>query len=1083
MRKGRDGQQTVDAALAKSLQWRCIGPHRGGRVVAVAADPDEQMTFYFGACAGGVWKTTDGGTYWENISDGFFKTAAVGAIAVSASDPNVLYVGTGETTIRGNVSHGDGVYKSTDGGKTWANMGLAETRHIAKIRIHPTNPDIVYVGALGHAWGPNKERGVYRSKDGGATWERVLYRDEGTGVADLAMDPHNPRVLYASLWQVQRYPHQLVSGGEGSGLFKSTDGGDTWTELTRHPGLPKGVIGKIGLALSPAREGRVWALVEAEDGAVFRSDDGGGTWQRRSEQGDLRWRAWYYMHIVAHPTQPETVYVLNGAAWKSTDGGATFVKYPTPHGDNHDLWIDPKNPRRMIQGDDGGAYVTFNDMDSWSTIHNQPTAQFYHAITDGAVPYRLYGSQQDNTAMSLPSFSPLGAITQQEWFEPGGGESGYLAVNPRNPDIVFGGAIGSGAGNGRLTRYDRRTGQERNVTVWPDVNGMGNGAKELKYRFQWTFPLFYSQHEPDALYATSNVVHRSTDEGQSWSVVSPDLTRNDATKMEASGGPITKDNTGAEVYGTIFAFVESPHERGVFWAGSDDGMIHISRDGCKTWEDVTPKAIGEWALISVIEPSPHDAATAYVAATRYKSDDYTPLLLKTNDYGKSWTTITKGIGEDVTRVIREDPARRGLLYAGTETGVYVSFDDGGRWHAFPGNLPVCPIHDLIVEGSDLIAATHGRSFWILDDVTPLRQYTDELRDAATHLFTPRDFVRLRVYKGYGSDAGPAMSYRMAGTAVITFKQKKKPNGETEEVLVNAGENPPDGVIVRYFLTEKPTAPITLTFLDAEGKEIRSVKSTKEEATKPADEAKKKDEQKDPFVPAEAGLNRFVWDTRYAEAKKIPGDTSTENALAGPVVVPGAYQVRLTVGDQTQTATFNVAKDPRVEVSQRDLEAQRDFLLQLRDKLTETHEGILMLRDLRAQAEGWEKRLGGQRAAGSSSPTQRAADSAPSPQHAALVEAAKALREKAKAIEDTLIEEKADSPLQPPIRLNAKLAALAGFANCADVAPSQQAQEVYKELASQIDTQLRQVDDLMEADLGAFNRLVRDAGVAAIVPRA
>ncbi len=1065
------GQQSVDAALQQSLEWRCIGPHRGGRCVAVAGDPREQMTFYFGACAGGVWKTTDGGTYWENISDGFFKTAAVGAIAVAESDPNVIYVGTGETAIRGNVSHGDGVYKSTDAGKTWANMGLGDTRHIAKIRIHPTNADVVYVAALGHAFGPNKERGVFRSKDGGATWQQVLFRDEDTGAIDLAMDSHNPRVLYASFWNGRRDFWSLTSGGPTCGLWKSTDGGDNWTEITRNPGLPKGTIGKIGVAVSPVQEGRVWAIVEAEDGAVFRSDDGGATWQRMSEQGELRWRAWYYSHIFAHPTQPNTVYVLNGAAWKSTDGGATFVKYPTPHGDNHDLWIDPTNPQRMIQGDDGGAYVTFNDMAAWSTIFNQPTAQFYHVITDNQTPYRIYGSQQDNTAMSLPSFSPVGAITQQEWYQPGGGESGYIAVNPKNPDIVYGGAIGSGAGNGRLTRHDRRTGQERNVTVWPDADGMGNGAKDLKYRFQWTFPLFFSPHSPDTLYATSNVVHRSTDEGQSWDVASPDLTRNDATKMEPSGGPITKDNTGAEVYGTIFAFVESPREQGVFWAGSDDGLVHISRDGCKTWENVTPKGLPEWALISVIEPSPHDPATAYVAAMRYKLDDYAPYLFKTNDYGKTWTRITKGIGDDdFTRVVREDPARRGLLYAGTETGVYVSFDDGGQWHPSPGTLPVVPIHDLIVQDTDLIAATHGRSFWILDDLTPLRQFTDDLRDAATHLFTPRDFVRLRSHKGYGSDPGPAMSYRMAGTTVVTFKQKKKPNGETEETLVNAGENPPDGVIVRYFLKEKPTAPITLTFLDASGKEIRAITSKKDELAKPAEGEKKKDEETKPFVPAEAGLNRFVWDTRYAEATKVPGDTSTKDAVAGPVVVPGEYQVRLTVGDQTHTANFRVVKDPRVDVSQKELEAQRDFLLQLRDKLTETHEAILMLRDVRAQAEGWEKRLGGKQTAGSG---QQLAD------HSALIEAAKALREKAKMIEAELIEEKADSPLQPPVRLNAKLATLAGFADGADVAPTRQTQEVYTSIAARIDRQLRQLDDLMEADLGAFNRQVREAGIAAI----
>jgi len=1058
---------SVDIALRQSLTWRCIGPHRGGRVVAVAGDPIDRKTFYFGACAGGVWKTTDAGTYWENISDGFFKTAAVGALAIAESDPNIIYVGTGETTIRGDVSHGDGVYKSSDAGQTWTNVGLAETRFIGKIRIHPTNADLVYVSALGHAFGPNTERGVYRSKDGGATWEQVLFRDENTGAVDLVMDARNPRVLYASLWNGRRDAYSLTSGGPTCGLFKSTDGGDTWTELTRNPGLPTGTIGKIGIAISPAQSGRVWAIVEAEDGAVFRSDNGGETWQRLSEQGELRWRAWYYSHIFAHPTQPNTVYVLDGAAWKSTDGGATFVKYPTPHGDNHDLWIDPKDPMRMIQGDDGGAYVTLNDMDTWSSIYNQPTAQFYHVITDNRVPYRLYGSQQDNTAMSVPSFSPVGAITEKDWFRPGGGESGYIAVDPKDPDIIFGGAIGSGAGNGRLIRYDRRTGQEGNVTVWPDVNGMGNGAKDLKYRFQWTFPLLFSAHEPDALYACSNVVHRSTNEGQRWEVISPDLTRNDASKLEPSGGPITKDNTGAEVYGTIFALAESPHERGVFWAGSDDGLIHLTRDNGKTWHNVTPDVLPEWSLISIIEPSPHDAATAYVAATRYKQDDYAPCLLMTNDYGATWQHIITGIRDnDFTRVIREDPERRGLLYAGTETGVYVSFDDGGQWHAFPGNLPVCPIHDLIVQGSDLIAATHGRSFWILDDVTPLRQYRDALRDASVHLFTPRTFVRLRTYARNENDASANLGYRRAGTAVISYRQRKKANGETQDVLVNAGENPPDGVIVRYYLKEKPTgaATLALTFLDTAGNEIRTIKSKADSSDGGNGGDSGDDAKSGPFAPAEVGLNRFIWDTRYAEAKKIPGDAGTEGALAGPMVVPGTYQVRLTVGDATQTATFQVAKDPRVQVSQQDLVAQCDFLLQLRNKLTETQEAILMLRDIRAQAEGWEKRL------------------KDNENGKLVVEAAETLRKKAKAIEDTLIQEKAASPLQLPIKLNGKLAALAGFANVADIAPSEQVREVFKDLSAQIDRQLQQFDDVMEADLAAFNRLVRDANVAAIVPR-
>ncbi|HVB65146.1 MAG TPA: glycosyl hydrolase, partial [Nitrolancea sp.] len=612
------------------LEWRLVGPHRGGRVVAVAGHPTEPATFYFGGCAGGVWKTTDGGTYWENISDGFFKTAAVGALAVSMSDPNVIYAGMGETAIRGNVSHGDGVYKSTDGGQTWTNVGLADTRAIAKVRIHPSNPDLVYVAALGHVWGPNSERGVYRSKDGGQNWEQILFRSEKAGAIDLSMDPHNPRVLYATTWEAQRYPYKLNSGGEGSGIFKSTDGGDSWTEITRNPGLPTGVLGKIGISVSPAQTNRVYAIVEAIDGAVFRSDDGGATWLRLSEEGGLRWRSWYYHHIFADPQNADTVWVLDGNCYKSIDGGKTFSKVATPHGDNHDLWIDPHNTQRMIEGNDGGATVSYNGGRSWSSIYNQPTAQLYHITTDNQVPYRLYGSQQDNSAISVPNMSVTGAINFTEWMEPGGGESGYLAVKPTDPNIIVGGGIGSGEGDGRLIRYNHKTGQHQNITVWPIVSGMGDGANIMKYRFQWTFPILYSPHNPDTLYVTSNFVHRSNDEGMSWEVISPDLTRNDPTTQQVSGGPITKDNTGAEVYGTIFAFAESPQQQGLFWAGSDDGLVHISKDHGKSWQTITPPDLPEWAMISIIEPSPHDVATAYVAATCYKSDNFAPYLYKTS---------------------------------------------------------------------------------------------------------------------------------------------------------------------------------------------------------------------------------------------------------------------------------------------------------------------------------------------------------------------------------------------------------------------------------------------------------------------
>ncbi|MGH7332791.1 MAG: WD40/YVTN/BNR-like repeat-containing protein, partial [Candidatus Rokuibacteriota bacterium] len=756
-----------------SLRWRLVGPHRGGRVVAVAGHPTEAMTFYFGACAGGVWKTTDGGAYWENISDGFFETAAVGALAVAPSDPNVIYAGTGEACIRGNVSHGDGVYRSTDGGRTWVNRGLSDTRHIGRVRVHPRDPDLVYVAALGHAWGPNRERGLFRSRDGGVHWEQVLFRSEGAGAIDLSMDAQNPRNLYAAIWQAQRTPWSMSSGGPDSGLWKSTDGGDTWTDITRNPGLPRGVLGRIGVAVSSADGRRVYAVVEADDGALFRSDDGGATWQRGSEEPGLRGRPWYYMHVFADPRDVDTVWVADYSLWKSSDGGRTFVEVATPHGDNHDLWIDPTNPLRMIEGNDGGACVTFNGGLVWSSIYNQPTAQFYHVCADDQRPYRIYGSQQDNWAISLPSQSHRGAIATIDQIQPGGGESGYIAVKPGDPNIVVGGSIGTGPGMGRLIHYDHRSGQERIISVWPEQYGMGVAPVEHRYRFQWTFPVFYSRWDPRELWVAGNRIFRSLDEGHSWEIVSPDLTRNDPSKLAPSGGPITRDNTGAEVYCTIFALAESPHERDVLWAGTDDGLVHLSSDRGQTWQAVTPPELPEWALISVVEPSPHDAATCYIAATRYKHDDTRPYLFTTRDYGRTWKRITNGLPEtEFTRVIREDPSRRGLLYCGTETGVWVSLDDGGAWQRLRDNLPVAPIHDLIVKDTDLVVATHGRAFWILDDLTPLHQLAEAPPQGDAHLFAPRLTVRWRAYKGHGMKPGPGreVAYRMAGSVGYAYRQ-------------------------------------------------------------------------------------------------------------------------------------------------------------------------------------------------------------------------------------------------------------------------------------------------------------------------
>ncbi len=1069
---GYEGGMMSDTPIASdqlhALEWRLIGPFRGGRVVAVAGDPARDQVFYFGSTGGGVWKTTDGGVFWENISDGFFKRASVGAIAVAESDPNVIYVGMGEVSIRGNVAHGDGVYKSTDAGKTWTQCGLEETRHIAKIRIHPKNPDLLYVAALGHAHGPNKERGVYRSKDGGKTWEQVLFRSETAGASDLVMDPHNPRVLYVSFWEARRDAHQLISGGEGSGIFKTTDGGDTWAEITRNPGLPKGVLGKIGLAASPARRDRIWALIEAEDGAVFRSDDG-ATWERLSEDRNLRQRAWYYMHIYAHPTNPETLWALNVPAFKSTDGGKTFAQFPIPHGDNHDLWIDPNNPERMIQGNDGGAAVSFNGGETWSTLYNQPTAEFYHVTTDAETPYGVYGAQQDNTTIAGPSRSAMAAIPQSEWFEVGGGESGYIAVRPDDPNIIFAGSYG-----GAITRLDRRTGQRRNINVWPEPH-LGWGAKDVKYRFNWTAPIMLSPHDPQTLYITGNHVFRSTDEGSSWETVSPDLTRNDITKMEASGGPITKDNTGAEYYGTIFALAESPVQQGILWAGSDDGLVHLSRDNGANWENVTPKDVGEWALISIIEASPHDPATAYIAATRYKLDDFRPYLYKTNDYGKHWTKITGGIAEnDFTRVIREDPARRGLLYAGTETGVHVSLDDGGHWQPLQLNLPVVPIHDLVVKDSDLIAATHGRAFWVLDDLTSLRQATNETVKGDFHLFPPRPTVRFVTNRGFFRQATPGKNYQMTGATILTKIQEKKADGSVVERFLDAGSNPPDGVLVTYYLKEKAEKPVTLTFLDHDGNEIKTYKSKEAANTdgvgaapdlpSPTTIPPKKEE---PKAPTEPGINRFVWDMRYADAESIDGFFTAEGTLPGPIAAPGTYQVRLTVGDETQTQSFTIEKDPRVSATQADLDAQFALLCRIRDTINATHATIKTLRAVRAQAEEWEK---------------RASDEKVNP---AITEHIAALKERLAPIEEDLIQTQAkvrSDTLNFPVKVNSKLAGVYGAVAGADAAPTKQSVAVYESLAGRADAHRTTLDAIIERDVAALNTMIRDAQIPAIVPR-
>jgi photosystem II stability/assembly factor-like uncharacterized protein len=1048
-----DGQ---NPELDGLLRWRCIGPFRGGRVVAVAGVPQEPDTFYFGAVAGGVWKTTDAGAYWRPVSDGFFQTASVGALAVAPSDPNVLYAGTGETTIRTDVSYGDGLYRSTDAGRTWEHRGLRETRQIGKVRVHPTDPDIVWVAALGHAFGPNPERGVFKSEDGGASWRQVLSVSDQAGAVDLSLDGTNPRILYAAFWEGHRSFWQISSGGPGSGLWRSTDGGETWEEITGKPGLPSGTWGKVGVSASPARAGRVWALIEhAKEGGLYRSDDHGERWEKVSDKHDLVTRAWYYIHVTADSLDPDTVYVNNFKLWRSRDGGRTFAEMPTPHGDNHDLWIDPRDNRRMIQGNDGGACISLNGGYSWSTTFNQPTAQFYHLAVDTREPYFVYGTQQDNTSVAVPSRVNHTAITWADGFIAGTGESGYIAVRPDDPEIVYVGAIGSSPGGGNaLQRFDRRIDQIRLITTWPEEMG-GYGAGEHRQRFSWTYPIVISPHDPNTLYVGGDRVYRSTDEGQSWEAISPDLTRADPATLEATGGPVNRDSIGAEVYATVYALAESPHEAGVLWAGSDDGRLHLSKDNGATWAEITPPDLPERTMISGIEPSPFDPATVYVAATRYKLDDYRPYLYVTRDEGAHWSRIDDGIAADhFTRVIRADPETPALLYAGTEAGLYVSFDDGGHWRRWQGNLPVAPLYDLLVHNGDLIAGTHGRSIWILDDLSPLRALAGGIPDGEPYLFAPRQTTRVLPDLDWADDVAGAVNYLTVRPGGYTAETTA--DGETVRTWLDAGENPPRGVIVTYRLPAAPETSLKLTFRDAEGEEVRAFTS------RTADDPPKAKERR---VPAAAGANRFVWDLRHAPATKIEGsDPAAESPIDGPVVPPGDYTATLTIGETELTQPFRIVALRDVTATEADLAAQHNLLLRIHRQVDRTTKAINRMRDLRAQLDGWAKRTR-EREGG-----------------AEVAAAAEALRDAVLEREKALLYPDLRSGWETynyGVRLLGKLLGLADAVSLGDYRPTDAAEELFADLQDRLDTELAAFEKLQEEDVPAFNTRVADASLGAV----
>ena len=978
-----------DSTSFGPMKWRSIGPNRGGRSLTSSGSQSRPLEYYFGAVGGGLWKTTDGGTAWAPVTDGKISSSSVGAVAVAPSNPDIVYVGMGESELRGNVMQGDGLYKTTDGGKTWKSAGLKDSQAISRIRIDPKNPDLVYVAVLGHPYGASIERGVFRTLDGGATWKKILYGNDRAGAEDLSIDPNNTKTMFASIWDVYRTPWSLSSGGPASGLYKSVDGGDNWVDITRNPGLPAGIVGKIGVAVSGADSGRIYAIVENQDGGVYRSEDAGATWSKVNDDRKVRQRAFYYSRIFADPKNKDAVYVLNTSFFKSVDGGRTFKSIAQPHGDNHDLWIAPDNPQRMVESNDGGADVSTNGGQTW-TGQVYPTAQMYHVATTTDIPYQVCGAQQDNTTVCVPSdagtnFRNPNAKPGDWLYEVGGGESGYIAPDPKDPNIFYAGSQGA-----LLTRYDRRTGAARDVQVYPlFFSGMSAGS--LKERWQWTFPIVFDPLDANTLYTSSQHLWKTTDKGESWTAISPDLTRADTKTLGDSGGPITKDQNGPEIYGTIFTIAPSRLAQGTIWTGSDDGLAFLTQDAGKTWSKVTPEGLPEFSRISMIDASWLQAGTAYLAANHYQMDDLHPYIYKTSDFGKSWKKITDGIPEnDFARVVREDPMRAGLLYAGTEHGVYISFDDGGHWQSLRLNLPDTQVADLVIHGSDVVIATHGRSFYILDDIDFLRQGLGKPQSGAVYVYQPGPLVK--------NVSEAVLDYQLAA----------------------------------------PAAKVTIEILDKSSQVVQTLIGTEEADKKAASDLEDSggERRPPPKLPTRnAGLNRAMWDGRYAGPAKFPGMIFWgANANQGPAAVPGDYQVRVTADGATQTQSFKVLADPREPaITLADLQKQFDLAVKIRNQVSQADQMVMRIRDARKSLLDDEKKSNSAELKGAADP----------------------FLAKLGVIEENLYQirnRSGQDPLNFPIKLNNQLAALGRSVMQGDGAPTAQAYTVSSELAERLGQQ-------------------------------